>query len=91
MTDDRTAHMDGGLHSPLSDIEDRLAGIIAAVRDVAVAAEELLREISVPDGALRHDLPARVNVNCAPFMMEASRVQISALSAMIGRDQPLAA
>jgi hypothetical protein len=71
----------------MAEIELGLANIMTAVRDVAIAAEELLRDISLPDGAARAPRPAYATVNCAPFVVEASRVQINALHAMISRRQ----
>jgi hypothetical protein len=70
-----------------AEIELRLANIIAAVREVAIAAEERLREVSQHDAAARQ--PA--GLSCAPYVIEASRVQIGALQALLGQGQRLAA
>jgi hypothetical protein len=81
----------------LAEIEARLATIIAMVRDVAASAEELLREMSMPPGqfamatARRATLDRQFGMTCVPFLVDASRVQIVALHAMIARHQRSAA
>ncbi len=75
----------------VGEVEIRLAGIMATVRDVAAAAEELLREASMPRDARNGRATAPAAIGCAPFLLEASRVQITALTAMMQRGHLAAA
>jgi hypothetical protein len=75
----------------LVEIETRLANIVASVREIAASAEEQLREMMA---AAPGDAVANTNLRAIshlPFMIEASRLQISALHALMAQGQRLAA
>jgi hypothetical protein len=96
--------MTGGLQHPghdypvdverpeaLVEIETRLENIVASVREIAARAEEQLREVMVAapgDAAANQHL---ASISHIPFVIEASRLQISALHALMGQGQRLAA
>jgi hypothetical protein len=61
-------------------LEEQLATIIASARGVAVAAEELLREISQAGGA---DRTAQHAIAMAPRLLAATEQQLASVSAML--------
>jgi hypothetical protein len=67
---------------PQRQLEEQLASIITSARNVAVAAEELLREVSQAgaDGQLR-SAPHAIAV--APRLLAATEQQLLSVSAML--------
>ncbi|MGL4243125.1 MAG: hypothetical protein ACRCTI_18580 [Beijerinckiaceae bacterium] len=61
-------------------LEEQLATIIASARSVAVAAEELLRELTHTGLA---DRPANHAIAMAPRLLAATEQQLASVSAML--------
>jgi hypothetical protein len=61
-------------------LEDQLATIITAARNVAVVAEELLREVA-QTGGLDHSVPHAVSM--APRLLAATEQQLASVAAML--------
>jgi hypothetical protein len=66
-------------HQP-HHLEEQLATIIASARGVAVAAEELLREITQTGAA---DRTAQHAISMAPRLLAATEQQLASVSAML--------
>jgi hypothetical protein len=75
----------------LAEIEIRLESIVASAREIAARAEEHLREATVAPPGDSTQIPHFTSINHIPFVIEASRLQISALHALMGQGQRIAA
>jgi hypothetical protein len=71
----------------MTEIEDRLAGIIYGAREMAAVAEEMMRNLSTTDmQGTTHDRRAmHVRVNAGKQLIGATRHQLGALMAILGQ------
>jgi hypothetical protein len=76
---------------PLAEIEASLEKIVASVREIAARAEEHLRDAMSGGEGRRPANSDSLAISHIPFVIEASRLQISALHALMGQGQRFAA
>ena len=77
---DIAAMADTAVTPPAHHLEEQLASIITTARGVAVAAEELLREITQAGGA---DRTTQHAIAMAPRLLAATEQQLMSVSAML--------
>jgi hypothetical protein len=77
-------NIDAAMHTP--SVEDQLAAIIRSAREVAIVAEELLRENVAQNAAMAGDARPKTAAHAvllAPLLLSATHQQLTSLLAMM--------